>query len=295
MASAAVDTGPRGAAIPAPYWLCAPALALFAVLLAVPLLMTFMLSFNAYSETAGIIHTWTLANYVEVLTDPYFAGIFLRTLRVALVTTIACTLIGAPEAYILSRMDPRWRGPCLVAVLGPLLISVVVRTLGWQILLARTGLINQVLVGLGILSHPVDLLFTEIGMEIALTHVMVPFMVIPVWTAIRQVDPRTENAARSLGASAITAFRRVVLPQIVPGILSGSVIVFSLTASSFATPALIGGRRLKVAATAIYDEFLTTLNWPEGAAIACLLIVAIVTIVVAWNRLLERRYGGAAA
>jgi putative spermidine/putrescine transport system permease protein len=295
MRNVAVYARPRGVSIPTPYWLCAPALALFAVLLAVPLLMTFLLSFNAYSETAGIIHTWTVANYVEVLTDPYFASIFLRTLRVALVTTIACMLIGAPEAYLLSRMDPRWRSPCLVVVLGPLLISVVVRTLGWQILLARTGLINQALVGLGVLSHPIDLLFTETGMDIALTHVMVPFMVIAVWTAIRQVDPRTENAARSLGASAFTAFRRVVLPQIVPGILSGSVIVFSLAASSFATPALIGGRRQKVAATAIYDEFLTTLNWPEGAAIACLLIVAIVAIVVAWNRLLERRYGGGVA
>jgi putative spermidine/putrescine transport system permease protein len=120
-------------------------------------------------------------------------------------------------------------------------------------------------------------------------------MVIAVWTAIRQTDPRTENAARSLGASAFTTFRRVVLPQIVPGILSGSVIVFSLAASSFATPELIGGRREKVAATAIYDQFLTALNWPQGAAIACLLILAIIVIVVAWNRLLERRYAGGVA
>jgi putative spermidine/putrescine transport system permease protein len=295
MGSAAIEATTRKRALAAPYWLCAPALILFAVLLAVPLLMTFLLSFDAYSDAAGIIRTWTLANYVEILTDPYFGDIFLRTLRVAFVTTFACVLIGTPEAYILSRMAPRWRSICLVVVLGPLLISVVVRTLGWQILLARTGLIDQLLVGLGILHHPVDLLFTEIGIDIALTHVMVPYMVISVWTAIRQVDPRTENAARSLGASAFTTFRRVVLPQIVPGILSGSVIVFSLAASSFATPELIGGRREKVAATAIYDQFLTTLNWPQGAAIACLLILAIVVIVVAWNRLLERRYSGGAA
>lgn len=285
----------RGEALRTPYWLCAPTMLLLAAVLAVPLLMTFLLSFDAYSDSAGIIHTWTLANYVEVLSDPYFAEIFFRTLRVALFTTVACVLIGAPEAYIISRLRPRWRSLCLVAVLGPLLISVVVRTLGWEILLARTGLINQALVGIGLLGHPVDLLFTEIGIDIALTHVMVPYMVIAVWTAIRQIDPRTENAARSLGASAFTTFRRVVLPQIMPGILSGSIIVFSLSASSFATPALIGGRREKVAATAIYDEFLTTLNWPEGAAIACLLIVSIVVIVFAWNRLLEGRYGGAAA
>ncbi|EKN01433.1 MULTISPECIES: ABC transporter permease [Acidocella] len=288
------ETAPRPRAA-TPYWLCAPALVLLAVLLAVPMLMTFLLSFNAYSDTAGIIHSWSLTNYQKILSDPYFASIFLRTLRLALVTTIASALIGVPEAYIISRLQPRWRSLCLVVVLGPLLVSVVVRTLGWQILLARTGLINQVLVGLGILPHPVDLLFTETGMDIAMTHVMVPYMVLAVWTSIRQIDPRTAQAAQSLGASGFTCFRRIVLPQIVPGILSGSIIVFSLTASSFATPELIGGRREKVAATTIYDQFLTTLNWPEGAAIACLLIVAIMVIVFAWNRLLERRYAAVTA
>ena len=275
---------------PPVYWLCTPALAVFTVLLAVPLVMTFLLSFNAYSNTAGIIPSWGLGNYAEVLTDRYFADVFLRTLRVSLVTTIACALIGTPEAYILSRLSPRWRGPCLLVVLGPLLISVVVRTLGWTILLGRTGLVNQILLGLHLTGRPIDLLFTEAGIDIALTHVMVPYMVIAVWTALRQVDPRAEQAALSLGASRFTAFRRVVLPQIVPGVLSGSVIVFSLSASAFATPELIGGRREKVAATTIYDQFLTTLNWPEGAAISCLLILAVVVIVVGWSRLLERRF-----
>jgi putative spermidine/putrescine transport system permease protein len=148
------DTAPHRMRAATPYWLCTPGLILLAVLLAVPMLMTFLLSFNAYSDTAGIIHSWSPANYVEILTDPYFASIFLRTLRVALVTTIACTLIGVPEAYIISRLKPRWRSLCLVVVLGPLLVSVVVRTLGWQILLARTGLINQVLVTRSICSSP---------------------------------------------------------------------------------------------------------------------------------------------
>jgi putative spermidine/putrescine transport system permease protein len=274
----------------APYWLCAPTLAILAVLLGVPLVMTFLLSLNAYSDTAGIIHVWTAHNYAEVLSDPYFGAIFARTFRVALVVTVVSALLGAPEAYVISRLPPRWRGPCLVVVLGPLLISVVVRTLGWTILLARTGLVNQALRGLGLINRPMDMLFTELGIDIALTHVLVPYMVIAVWTSLRQIDPKTEDAARSLGASAFTAFRRVVLPQVIPGVLAGSVIVFSLAASAFATPEIIGGRRLKVAATAIYDEFLTTLNWPEGAAIACLLILAVVVIVLAWNRLLERRY-----
>jgi putative spermidine/putrescine transport system permease protein len=115
-------------------------------------------------------------------------------------------------------------------------------------------------------------------------------MVLSVWTALQRLDPQIENAALSLGAGSFTIIRRIILPQIMPGVLSGAIIVFSLSASAFATPAIIGGRRLKVAATLAYDEFLNTLNWPLGAAVAILLLVALVLIVVGSNSLIERRY-----
>jgi len=274
----------------APLWLSLPALALYGLLLAVPLAMTLVLSVNLYDQTKGIVPAVQAGNYTSVLGDPYFHRIFLRTLRIALITTAVAALIGTPEAWVLARLPARWRGICLLAVLGPLLISVVVRTLGWTILLGRSGLINQALLGLGLLDRPVELLFTETGIIIALVHVLVPFVVIAVWTALQQVDPAGERAALSLGASERTVFFRIVLPQVMPGVLSGSIIVFSLAASAFATPALIGGRRLKVVATAIYDEFLTTLDWPLGAAISVLLVVSVVAIVLLWNRLIERRY-----
>ncbi len=274
----------------APLWLSLPALALYGLLLAVPLAMTLVLSVNLYDQTKGIVPVVQAGNYTSVLGDPYFHRIFLRTLRISLITTAVAALIGTPEAWILARLPARWRGICLLAILGPLLISVVVRTLGWTILLGRGGLINQTLLGVGLLDRPVELLFTETGIIIALVHVLVPFVVIAVWTALQQVDPAGERAAMSLGASERTVFFRIVLPQIMPGVLSGSIIVFSLAASAFATPALIGGRRLKVVATAIYDEFLTSLDWPLGAAISVLLVVSVVAIVLLWNRLVERRY-----
>ena len=115
-------------------------------------------------------------------------------------------------------------------------------------------------------------------------------MVISVWASLQRLDPQVENAAVSLGARPFTVLRRVVLPQVMPGILSGAIIVFALAASAFATPAIIGGRRLKVAATLAYDEFLNTLNWPLGAAVAVLLLIALVAIIVGSNRLVERRY-----
>jgi putative spermidine/putrescine transport system permease protein len=195
-----------------------------------------------------------------------------------------------PETIVLARMKRPWQSLCLLIVLGPLLISVVVRTLGWQILLGNNGVLNNLLQTLHVTDEPIRLVFTMTGMIIALTHVLVPFMVMSVWATMQKLDPQVEWAGRSLGGSPFAVFRRVVLPQIMPGVLSGSIIVFALSASAFATPALIGGRRLKVVATAAYDEFLGTLNWPLGASIAVLLLIANVAIVMGCSRLAERRF-----
>jgi putative spermidine/putrescine transport system permease protein len=150
--------------------------------------------------------------------------------------------------------------------------------------------VNQGLVAVGVLRTPLEFMFSETGVIIALTHVLVPLMILSVWASLQRLDPQVENAAMSLGASQWVVLRRVVLPQVIPGILSGAVIVFALAASAFATPAIIGGRRLKVAATLAYDEFLNTLNWPLGAVVATLLLIALVAAVVTSNRLIERRY-----
>lgn len=274
----------------APYWLTAPGLLVFLGLVIVPLGMTVLLSFYDWGQYKGIVPEFTLKNWLEVANDSYFFEIFLRTFRIALLVTLATILVGVPEAYILNRMSPSWRSVCMLVVIGPLLVSVVARTLGWALLLGSTGLVNQGLMALGLIGSPLEFMFTETGVVIALTHVLIPFMILAVWASLQRLDPQIENAAMSLGAGWWTVWRRVILPQIVPGILSGAIIVFALAASAFASPAIIGGRRLKVAATLAYDEFLNTLNWPLGAAVATLLLVALVAIIVGSNRLIERRY-----
>jgi putative spermidine/putrescine transport system permease protein len=273
-----------------PWLLAGPALLLFVGIVLIPIAMTVLLSFHDWGQYKGIETVITLKNWREIATDSYFFEIFVRTFRIALLVTVIAVLIGAPEAYILNRMRAPWRGIFLVIVLGPLLISVVARTLGWALLLGSTGLINVTLVRLGIIGTPVRFMFSETGVVIALVHVLVPFVVISVWASLQRLDPQVENAAISLGASGVTVLRRIVLPQVMPGILSGAIVVFALAASAFATPAIIGGRRLKVASTLAYDEFLNTLNWPLGAAVAVLLLIALVVIIVGSNRLVERRY-----
>ena len=275
----------------APWLLSAPALVLYATFLVTPLASVVLISFFNFEFYGGIQLTFTLKNYLEILSDGYYYEVFARTFGVALAVTIACVLMGTAEAYVLSRMRNPWKGLFLMIVLGPLLISVVVRTLGWALLFGSTGLISKTLQALGLASAPVSLMYTNLGVGIALTHVMVPFMVISVWASLQRINPQTEAAALSLGASPFTVVWRVVVPQVMPGILSGAIMVFSLSASAFATPAIVGGRRLKTVATAAYDEFLNTLNWPLGAALAALLLLATLVVLLTTNRLIERRYG----
>lgn len=274
-----------------PWVLSAPALAVYATFLVVPMALVFLISFFDFEFYGGMQATFTWKNYIEILTDSYYYEIYARTFGVAAAVTLACLVLGTAEAYVLSRMANPWKGLFLMVVLGPLLISVVVRTLGWALLFGSTGLINKVLMGIGLISSPVDLMYSNLGVGIALTHVLVPFMVISVWASLQRINPATEAAALSLGASQFTVIRRVIVPQVMPGILSGAIMVFAMAASSFATPAIIGGRRLKNVATAAYDEFLNTLNWPLGAALAVVLLLATVVVLLSANRIIERKYG----
>src|SRR3569832_542725 len=243
----------------APWALTAPALMLFVGVLLIPLAMTVMLSFHDWGQYKGIEPVFILKNWHEIATDPYYAEMFWRTFRIAILTTLLTALLGAPEAFFFFRLCGRW-------------------------------FFFFLLVSLGMIRSPIPFMFTETGLVVALAHVMMPFMVLSVWAALQRLDPQIENAAMSLGAGPATIIRRIIMPQIMPGVLSGAIIVFSLSASAFATPAIIGSRRLKVAATLAYDEFLNTLNWPLGAAVATLLLVALVLIFVGSNALIERRY-----
>lgn len=287
-ASVRADASPAPAR---PYWLSLPALLLFLLIVLVPLVMTVLLSFHDWGQYKGIEPVFILKNWREVIEDDYFHEVLARTLRIALSVTLLAAVFGAPEAYILNRMRSPWRAICLLVVLGPLLISVVARTLGWALLFGgHSAVVNRLLMSAGLISDPLNFMFTELGVVVALTHVLMPYMVLSIWASLQRLDPQVENAAASLGASHASILARIVLPQIVPGVLAGSILVFALAASAFATPAIIGGRRLKMASTLAYDEFLNTLNWPLGAVIAVLLLLALVLIVTVANRLVERRY-----
>ncbi len=269
--------------------LAAPSALVYAAALVVPLAGVLLLSFHGFDFDHGVLPGWGLENYRDLFTDPLFGESLARTFRVAVLTTTICLLVGVPEAWIIHRMGPRWRGPMLLLVVGPLLVSVVVRNFGWMVLLGSNGLVNQAMVALGVPGAPFRLMFTEFAIVVGLVHVMVPLVVLSVWASLGRLDPALERAATSLGASRFTTFRRVVLPSVMPGITAGALMVFCLSASAFATPAMLGGKRLKVVSSMTYNEFLNTLNWPLGSALAVVLMAAILVTALAWTRLVERR------
>jgi putative spermidine/putrescine transport system permease protein len=257
-----------------------------------PVLLMLPTSFRVYEPGVGIRPGWTLHNYTQIVTDPYFHEVLGRTFVMGLSVTAICLLLGYPLALVLARSSGAARSWLTLLVVFPLTLNLVVRSFGWISLLSNRGLINNALMALGITDMPVRMMFNLTGLIIGLTHIYLPFMVM-VLTASLQALPRdVEAASATLGTGPWKTFLLVTLPLTAPGMFAGSVLVFVLTISALVTPRLLGGPAYKVMATAIYDEFLSSLDWPSGAALAfALTFFAIATVAVAgW---LTRRWTAA--
>jgi putative spermidine/putrescine transport system permease protein len=268
--------------------LLAPALAVLLVAFVVPVGMMVPTSFRPYVPLVGITGGVTVRYYARLVTDLYYLEIIGRTLALGLAVTISTLAIGYPVAFFLARTRSRWRHWLTILVVFPLLLNLVVRTFGWIALLAQNGLVNQALLGLGLVDAPIKLLFNFAGLFIGLTHIFLPFMVLVLVGAIQNIPRDVEDAARVLGASWLGAFLRVTLPLSAPGVLSGSILVFVLTISALVTPRLLGGPTYQVMSTLIYDEFLQRLNWPAGSAEALLLTLIVLALVALSGRLARR-------
>ena len=265
-----------------------PAITLLAGVFVAPLLLLLPTSFHPYIPGTGIGETWTLKNYTHILGDGFYLFIIFRTLALGLIVTLLTLIIGYPLAYFLARTKSRLRPWLIILVVFPLLLNVVVRSFGWIVLLSRNGLINDWLSALGLIEEPLKLIFNFTGLLIGLTHIFLPFMVLVLIGTIQAIPKDIENAARTLGAPAHRVLLKVTLPLSIPGILSGSILVFMLTITALVTPKLLGGPTYQVMSTLIFDEFLKLLNWPRGAAMSFILTVIVLTLVWLSNRIAKR-------
>ena len=256
-----------------------------------PLITLFVISFRVYEPGRGIQDAWTVSHYLAFVTDAYHLDILLRTLRLGVEVTIWSLVLGFPMAYGLSRLRGTARALLYFVVLLPLLTSAVVRTFGWMIVLSNNGFINRTLMDLGLIDGPIRFMYGMSGIVVALTQVLLPFMVLSLDAALLNIDPRVYEAARNLGASRLRVFLQITLPLSVPGILSGSVLVFTLAVSAFVTPSLIGGPRVPVMATLIYQQGMSLLNWPFGGAIAFVMLATVVVLFLVALRLARQERG----
>jgi len=254
-----------------------PALLLVLLFIVVPYLNIVVMSFRNTSMSAPYAPGFTFDNYTRVLGDLYYLVLLRDTLFFALLTTVLCFVLAFPVAFHLARTKSRFQGLLYAGVLSPLLTGVVIRCFGWIVLLSNNGIVNQLLAygGLG----PYRLMYNHTGVTIALVHVFLPFMILPIMNSVQAIDPRLEEAARTLGASRTSVFRRVLLPLTLPGIQSGVILVFVLSASAYVIPLLLGQGQVQTVPTIVVQQLLGSFLWPFGAALALTLSVSVLFLV----------------
>ncbi len=262
-----------------------PSLAVVAGVFLLPMLYIFLLSLE------GKQGQFTLDNYTIFFKDPYYLQILWRTVKLGLLSVLACLALGYPVAMFMARTSGKLRGIITFLIISPHLISVVIRNFGWVVILGETGWINSTLMKLGLIDEPLRLLYNELGVVIGLTDSLIVYMILAIATSLYQIDGSLYKAAGILGAGKVRTFFTVTFPLTLPGIIAGTTLVFSLSMSAFVTPALMGGTSVKVLPVIAYEKIMAQLNWPLGAALSFLLLGSTIALVSLFTRLIEtRRY-----
>jgi putative spermidine/putrescine transport system permease protein len=262
----------------------APITVLYLIFLIAPISFFLAMSVFKYSPLELYVVTVTGDNFLRLLGDDYYRAIIFRTLKIAGLTALFSLLLGYPLAYFLARTQSVWRGVLMFLVIAPLMTGVIVRTYGWIVLLGRQGTVNQVLQWTGLVDAPVKILETELAVLVALVHILMPYMVFPLFSSLASQDPNVEKAAATLGAGRLRTFIEVTLPLSRSGILMGSALVFTLTAGAVVTPELLGGKEVRMLGQMIYELVLTILNWPFASAIASILVLCQFSIIFLYFR-----------
>jgi putative spermidine/putrescine transport system permease protein len=278
----------RGGLLPAAT-LLGPATLLVLVMMVGPLALLGRDSLNRFDPTMLMVAALTPANYVRFFSDPYYLSVMVVTLRVTGYVTIACMVLGVPMGWRLARSVSRWKSVYVVLLILPLFIGAVTRTAGWMILFARGGMLDILtrrLFGVGGL----DLMYTETAVVLGIISINLPFTVLTLQSVFEGIDPRLEEAAASVGAAPGAAFRRVIVPLALPGMLVAATLCFILSMNAFATPLLLGGPRFQMMAPLLYWEFSNNNNWPFAGALAFILMGTTLGLTVLVNFVVPRRY-----
>ncbi len=261
-----------------------PVTLFYAAFLVVPYLFLFEMSLYKFSSLKLYIPQFTAANYIGVLTDPFYLGLMARTVGLGLLVTVITLFLGYPLALKIVASTPRMKTALLAITLSPLLINLVVRTYAWLVLLGDKGIVNSWLMAIGVIASPLPINNNYVSVTIGLVHITLPLMVLSLVSVIQNIDRNLGEAAESLGATPERVLRRIVLPLSLPGIGSGSLLVFCFTISAFVTPALLGGNRVATVSTMIYQKFTFSANWPVGATLVFVLLALNFAVIALHSR-----------
>lgn len=266
-------------------WLVAPALVTLLGLFAYPLARMLLLSL--------FDPTFTLKHYAAFVRVSAYGLVLFNTFQLAFTVTLVCLLLGYPVAYLLVATPPRLRALLVIPIILPFMISPLVRTYAWMVLLGRAGLVNEVLLSLGVVSAPLPLVHNTIGVHVGMVQILLPFMVLPLYSVMAGIDPRLVRAAYNLGAPPWRAFWRIFLPLSLPGVMAGSSLVFIVALGFFITPALLGGLHDMTLSMLIEHQVGDALNWGFASALAVILLGATLALVLLLGRFLgfERIWG----
>jgi putative spermidine/putrescine transport system permease protein len=253
-------------------------------------LVAYLAAFYAYPVAAMMLRSiaepgWTLENFRRVFENPVYLHVLWLTFRVGVIVTTAALLLGFPVAYVLARIDRAKSNLLMMLVLLPFWTSILVRTYAWMVLLGRQGLVNQFLLAIGAIDEPVQLLNTSFAVYVAMVHILLPFMILPLYSVIRGIDGNLLRAAEGLGATPLGVFRQVLLPLALPGLSAGCLLVFILALGFFITPALVGGPRDLMIAVLIQQQ-VELFNWPFASALAVVLLAAALLVFAGFARTL---------
>jgi len=270
-------------------FLALPIALFLAVFFFYPAIQILLFSFLTQDSKGITGPPFTTSHYSHFFTVDLYARVFWNTLRISLTTSLIAIVLGYPVAIVMLRSSPFVSRLITLIIIAPLIVSVVVRSYGWQLVLAngQAGVINWILMGLGILKEPLKLLYSETAVVIGSLHVFFPMMVLPLASALGKIDRNLEDAARTLGAPWWRVFGRITFPLSIPGLVAGFTLVFSLTAGSFVTPVILGGTSVLMLGNLIEQQIFVVYDWPFGATIAVVLVGIVLVINGLSTRLLN--------
>jgi putative spermidine/putrescine transport system permease protein len=268
---------------PRPTWLLVPAALFVLAIYAWPTLLLFRNAFNEVGPTGAMVEAWSLKTATETFADGFTFELTLNSLWLSASATLLALCLSYPVALFLFRTDSRFRGLLAVIAIMPMLVSSVVRVFGWLAILGDRGLVNGALISLGLIASPMKLVFNWTGVTIGLAESIMPYMILALLAGFGRLDRTLEEASRSLGATPFRTFRRVTLPLSLPALALAAGLGFVLSMSAYITPKLLGGGRVFVLATEIFEQATTNTNWPVASVLALYTLGLLLILLVASN------------